>query len=241
MRSRDATYFLSRYFTLAINVEDCLISAQCCQRSERINLDGSQHVQAMLNKQREAGMEGETVRRMHDVLWNALNQAIEWSQVPRNVAERVKVPTGERHEKMALTPEQVQQFLEAAKGHRLEALFSVAVSLGMRQGEILGLTWDAVDLDAGTLRVTANLQRVDGVFQMGDTKCAQSRRAIDLPVPLVHALRAYKVRQNEMRLMAGDKWHDRGLIFCTKFGNPFDGPNVTKYTQAVLRGAGCRS
>jgi integrase len=108
----------------------------------------------------------------------------------------------------------------------------------MRQGEILGLTWDAVDLDAGTLRVRVGLQRVDGMFQLVDTKSPQSRRAVDLPRSLVRALKAHKQRQNEARLLTGPRWQDHNLVFCTRWGKPFDGPNVTRYTQRVLKDAG---
>ena len=175
---------------------------------------------------------------MRDVLRNALNQAIAWGLLQRNVAELVQVPRGEYKEKRALTPEQARQFLAAARGHRLEALFTVALGLGMRQGEILGLTWDAVDLERGTLRVDVGLQRVEGAFQLRDTKSPQSHRPIDLPAPLVRALKAHRARKNEQRLAAGGPWNARNLVFCTATGNPFDGPNVTRYAQAVLARAG---
>ena len=197
-----------------------------------------QQVQALLNEKRAAGMAVDTVTRMRDVLRCALNQAIQWGQVQRNVATMVKVPRGEYKEKRALTPDQARRFLAAARGHRLEALFCVALGLGMRQGELLGLTWEAVDLDAGALRVDVGLQRVEGQFQLRDTKSAQSHRPIDLPASLVRALRAHKARQNEQRLAAGGEWNGRNLIFCTLRGKPFDGPNVTKYAQKVLAQAG---
>jgi len=70
-----------------------------------------------------------------------------------------------------------------------------------------------------------------------DTKSPQSRRVIDLPQSQVRALRAHKQRQNEARLAAGSQWEDHNLIFCTRWGRPFDGPNVTRYTQQVLKDA----
>jgi integrase len=125
------------------------------------------------------------------------------------------------------------------RGHRLEALFTVALGLGLRQGEILGLTWDAVDLRGGILQVRTNLQRVNGVFALRRPKSMQSRRTIVLPALLIQALQEHQDRQETERRAAADPaWNAWRLVFCTAPGQPYDGPNVTRYAQRLLVQAG---
>ncbi len=198
-------------------------------------------VQAFVNAQRAAGYAHETVGRMRDVLRNALNHALTCGLVSRNVAEHAKLPPADApadDAAPALTPDEARRFLDATREHRLHALFSVALALGLRQGEILGLTWDAVDFDVRAVRVRQQVQRVDGEFAFVDTKSRQSRRIVDLPAWLATALRAHRARQIEERLAAGDRWAGRNLVFCTRWGKPLDGPNVTRYAQAALAKAG---
>jgi integrase len=111
----------------------------------------------------------------------------------------------------------------------------------------LALTWDAVDFAARQVIVEEEMQRVkDDVtgrssLQRLDTKSETSNRTIKLPPFLLDALAAHRDQQRQFaedRHAAGQRWADRGLVFCTKFGNPFDGPNVTKYFQAHLNRVG---
>ena len=92
----------------------------------------------------------------------ALNQARKWGAVSQNVAELVDAPRHQAREIQPLTPEQARTLLEAAKGHRLGGVISVATALGLRLGEALGLRWADVDFDAGTLRVKQALERSGG-------------------------------------------------------------------------------
>lgn len=106
-----------------------------------------------------------------------------------------------------------------------------------RQGEALGLRWDDVDLDAGTLTIRKSLQRVDGELQLVEPKTAKSRRTVALPDVAVSALRAHRVRQIEERLLAGSRWNDTGLVFTTTIGTGLDGRNVTRQFQKLLEDA----
>lgn len=180
-----------------------------------------------------------TVQRARDVLRNALNAAYRNDFVTRNAAEHIQTSGAETAEKAALDAAQAQQFLAAVKGHRLFALWFVALALGMRQGEILGLTWDLIDFDAGTINVAGQLQRVGGEFARRTTKSKASKRTVNLPPSLTAALKSHKARQNVDRLRLGDKWRtDHDYVFRTDTGNPFDGGNINKYTQAALAQAG---
>lgn len=197
-----------------------------------------QHVQELLNAKSAAGLSPRTVHHVRAVLRQALGQAVKWGLVSRNVAALVDPPRAVRHEPAFLTPAQARAFLDAVRDDRLEALYSVAVSLGLRQGEALGLHWRDVDLDQGTLRVRVALQRVGGQARLVEPKSAQSRRTVAMPPSVVAALRAHRARQLRERLAAGERWRDQGLVFATTIGTPLDARNVVRRFKAALRRAG---
>jgi integrase len=197
-----------------------------------------QQVQALLNAKLASGLSPRSVGIIHAVLRTALNQAVQWDTVPRNVATLVQPPRAPRAEIHPLSPEQARSFLDAVRGDRLEALYSVGLALGLRQGEILGLRWSDVDLEAGTIRVAQALQRVNGRLEFVEPKSQTSRRTIPLPATVARALRAHRPRQLEDRLAAGARWHDSDLVFTTALGTPLDSRNVTRRFQAALERAG---
>src|SRR5207248_2376455 len=133
-----------------------------------------------------------TVQYLRAVLRRALGQALRWGLVSRNVATLVDPPHVERPELHALDPDQAGRLLAAVRGDRLEALYAVALALGLRQGEALGLRWQDIDLDAGTLSVRVALQRVRGDRpRLVEPKTRQSRRTLPLPAPIIPQLRAH--------------------------------------------------
>jgi integrase len=197
-----------------------------------------QHVQAMMNRKLEAGLSPRRVDYIRAVLRRALNDALRWGLVARNVATLARRPKQERYEIRPLDPAQARAFLEAVRGDRLEALYSVALAVGLRQGEALGLRWEDVDLGAGVIHVRKSLQRIDGRFQLLDPKSSRSRRTISLPAVVIDALRAHRDRQLAEKSLAGDHWTDLGLVFTTPLGRPLDGSTVTHAFQRHLERAG---
>ncbi len=199
-----------------------------------------EHVEALMADKTAAGLKSLSVRRFLVILRLALKAAEARGLVARNVARLVKPPRVEHRELTILTPAQAAAFLDAAWGDRLEALYSVALTLGLRQGEALGLRWADVDLGARTLTVRTGMQRVGKVGEGGglrhvETKSATSRRTLALPAVIVMALTAHRARQDDER--GAGRWEDHGLVFCTRYGTPLDGANVTKYFQKLLQGA----
>ena len=160
-------------------------------------------IQAYMNRKPADGLSPHTVRNHHAVLRRALAQAERWDLVPRNVARLVTPRRAPREEVRPLTPEQGRTFLHAVRDDRFEALYHVALALGLRQGEALGLTWDDVDLDAGTLTVRHSLQRHDREYRLVEPKTLRSRRTGGLPAQIVQTLRRHRTRQREDRLRAG--------------------------------------
>ncbi len=117
-------------------------------------------------------------------------------------------------------------------------MYTVALALGLRQGEALGVRWEDVDLEAQTLRVRYALQRIDRKPTFVEPKTTRSRRTLPLPPSIVTALRAHRVRQLEERLLAGERWQDWNLVFASTVGTPLDGHNVTHRLQKHLERAG---
>lgn len=197
-----------------------------------------QEVQEFLNRKLAAGLSPRTVQYLHAVLRRALNQAVKWGLVPRNVATLVDPPRVRREEVRPFTPEQARAFLVAVQGDRLEALYTVALAMGLRQGEALGLRWQDVDLEEGVLSVRTALQRVDGRLQLVEPKSATSRRTIALPQVAAATLRAHRASQLQERLLAGERWQESGLVFTTRLGKPLIARNVFRSFQRVLARAG---
>src|SRR5918998_6013564 len=111
------------------------------------------HVQALYQRKLDSGLAPGTVRQVHSVLSCALDQAVKWRTVPRNVCKATTPPKPDSEEIKPLDTEQARRLLEEARGGRLEALYVIAVTAGLRIGELLGLRWQDVDLESAMLRV----------------------------------------------------------------------------------------
>lgn len=189
-------------------------------------------IDKMLAEKAAAGMSRSSMARIHGTLQRALRYAERRGRVSRNVASVVDVPNGPATTSRSLTVEQAGALLKAAKDDRLEALYITGLMLGLRPGELLGLPWSAVDFDSAVLRVTQSLKRERGgsgqVLLIGEPKTPRSRRALDMPAPVVEALKAHRVRQAAERLAAGVIWRDTGLVFTTEIGTPIDPSNLRR-------------
>ncbi len=172
-----------------------------------------------------------SVRRVHAVLHAALEEAVRGDLIPRNPAAHANKPKVRHEEREPLDAGQARAFLEAARDDRFEALYTLCLMAGLRQGEALGLRWSDMDLDTGTLRVNRQLQRVrrdgekSGSLVFTEPKNA-SRRTVGLPRRAVEALGSHRKRQNEERLQAGGLWQDGGLVFANATGGPLDAQNI---------------
>ena len=193
-----------------------------------------QDVRAFMTEKLRDGLSPKTVKHLRDTLRNALNVAIKDGLIVRNAAALADPPRTERKEMQAFTPVQARQFLEEVKGHRLESLFSVALSLGLRQGEILGLRWKDVDLENRRLTVRYQLQRIDSKLCLVEPKTARSARTLMLPAVAVSALAAHKMRQDTERQVAGARWVETGMVFTTTIGTMLDQRNLLKAFYKIL-------
>jgi integrase len=201
----------------------------------------AQQVQALYADRMSKGLSPSTVRHLHAVLHKALKSAERLGLVARNVASAVDAPRMRHHEMRCFSREEARRLLAEteASGDRLHALYTLAVSTGMRLGELLALRWKDVDLERDVLRVTATLKRdKEDQWVWTEPKTRRSRRQIALSPVAVAALRAHRARQREERLKVGAAWSDYGLVFCTEAGTPLYGGNVYRAFKRLQARAG---
>ncbi|MEO3781011.1 tyrosine-type recombinase/integrase [Micromonospora sp. B11E3] len=221
-----------------------------------------EHVEKLTRKMQAAGSAAATAHQAHRTLRTALNEAVRRQHLVRNPASLAKAPRIEDEEVEPYSVEEVQRLLLAASQRRNSARWAIALALGLRQGEVLGLKWDDVDLDGGTLTVRRARQRPKWKHgctkpcgrkfgghcpdrqplraETADTKSRAGRRSIGLPDPLVSLLRQHRKEQSAERETAAQLWTETGYLFTTPTGGPVN-PR-TDYTEwkRLLARAGLR-
>lgn len=190
---------------------------------------------------KSGGLSTRTVRLIHCLLNQALEQAVKEGLIPRNPAVATTPPTVKYREMSPLTPEEVSKFLPVIQNDRLYAFFLLAIFGGLRRGELLALTWDDMDLEAGTVRVTKSMSRTKGGgIQINEPKTSKSKRSIVLPEEVTKELRRHKTRQNEEKLKWGPAYQDQGYVFSLEDGRPLDPRNIGHYFSRLLENNGFR-
>ncbi|MCZ6867036.1 MAG: tyrosine-type recombinase/integrase, partial [Chloroflexi bacterium] len=181
----------------------------------------AQDIQELLNRKLESGLSPRSVQIIHAILRRALGQAERWGMLPRNTARLVSPPRVPKANIKPLSPVEAKKLLGAVKGNRMEALYIVALALGLRQSESLGLRWTDLNLEAGTVTINVSLQKWDGEYVLAEVKTDKSRRTLRLPDVCITALRAHREHQLEERLRIGDALENNwGLVFTEEDGSP---------------------
>jgi integrase len=209
----------------------------------RIKLKGLNPAQVrwFYRERLDSGLAPATVHKLHVVLHKALKAAMVDGLIPRNAAAGLKLPKITREEIDPLTEEEARRLLESVRGDRLEALYVLALHTGMRQGEILALKWDDVDLEGGILRVRRTLTKVGKSYVTGEPKTKKSRRTIRLTTGAVDALRAHLVRQLEEMEHAGSLYQPGGFVFATETGTIINPSNLrNRSLKPLLKAAKLR-
>ena len=196
-----------------------------------------QHLQSFYKKKLQEGLSTTTVNCFHSVLHKALETAVRWNLIGRSPCDLVSPPRRRHFEIQPLNMQQIQQLLAAARGHRQEALFILALATGMRRGELLALKWQDLDLEQGTMQIRRILTRIPSKlpgkgFEEAEPKTDRGRRNIVLPAFTVEALKQHRLRQREARLKAGPAWQEHDYVFCTSIGTHL---NPTKDVLNVLK------
>lgn len=229
--------------------------------AHRLNRLQPEHVEALYGRLQRRGLSPSSINTLHRVLRAALNEAVARDRITRNPVVRARPPRLVEREVEPLTREEARKLIKVAAQQPNGARWSVGLALGLRQGEALGLCWDAIDLDKGTLTVRRALQR--HVMRHGcDGNCGQARankcpertgglilvepktragrRIVALPAPLIAALQTHRSTQSQDRLLAGSEWRENDFVFCTPTGGPIDPRRDWGAWKELLKAAGVR-
>ncbi|MGW2831328.1 tyrosine-type recombinase/integrase [Streptomyces sp. NPDC001286] len=198
-----------------------------------------EHIERFYGQMQADGRKAGTIHQIHRTFRTALNEAVRRGHLGRNPVQLAKAPRLREEEVEPYTVEEVQRLLRAADALRNSARWAVALALGLRQGEALGLKWADVDLERGVLMVRRSRRRPQYAHGCGDTcgrkagycpqrqrtnpetadtKSRAGRRAVGLPAQLVNLLKVHQVKQDAERAAAGDEWSDEGWLFATPTG-----------------------
>jgi integrase len=197
------------------------------------------HIQDAYQRILEKGLSARTALQCHRVLREALQHALKWQLLARNPADAVETPRPERYEVHALSPEQVRRVMAAAHETPYGSLVHTALMTGLRLGELLGLRWQDVDLDARALQVRQTCQwlpRKGFIFRQ--PKSHRSARSVALSRATVDTLRQHRVRQIEERLATGLPHQEDGLVFTNPFGQPVHPSTLRGAWRKLAKAAG---
>jgi integrase len=179
-----------------------------------------------------------SAHQAHVITSRMLKVAMSRGYVTKNVATLAEAPAVRNKAFEVLDKDEAAKVIEAAKSKRNAARYTVAFSLGLRQGEALGLRWSDIDLESGVMTVRHSLSRVTGAgLQLGPTKSKRERRIV-LPKPLLAEIKAHRIAQNEERLLAGSWWGEGDYVFATNTGHPIDPKDDWRWWTALLSEAG---
>ena len=177
-----------------------------------------------------------TIKNIHGVLHKALKQAVELGYIKINPSDICQLPRVPKAEIKPLNEEQISDFLQAIKGHPLERLFLVTLFTGMRQGEVLGLTWDCVDFNRGCILIKKQLikeRKAGGKYLFASLKNDKTRRITPAP-SIMEVLLKQKEGQNIWQAQAGCEWEDSGLVFTNEYGRYLTHITVYRNFKAIM-------
>jgi integrase len=184
------------------------------------------------------GLSPRTVRYTHTILHRALRDAVRWGRLPRNVADLADAPRSKAPEIQTWHQEELKRFLDHIVADRLYAAWLLLATTGLRRGELLGLSWQDVDLDAGRIVIRHALMSVGGKLSVSAPKTSKSRRGLSLDATTTAALRAHRGRQLQERLAWGPDYQDAGFVFCREDGTPVRPDSFSRRFQTLAGTAG---
>jgi integrase len=197
------------------------------------------HIQELYTNLLKSGNGIPTLRKIHAVLNSALNQAVKQDVIMGNPVKKVDPPDKPEKEMVILSETQISQLLVAAKNHRLEAIFHLAISTGMRESELLGLQWKDLDWVKQIVKVERQLERPHGDgIHFTPPKTKKGRRSIKLGSKSIEVLRNHYDHQQMERITAGDAWKEYDLIFSTRVGTPIHQRDLMRSFTLLLQEAG---
>jgi integrase len=217
---------------------------QCCAQGKDVaRVAAGQAARCCARKPRqccESYPSDGTVRHLHRMIRVALQDAVIDGLIAENPARNLRLSHRYRPRFTPLTSAEAKLLLKTARHDRLYALYAVALALGLRRGEALGLRWEDVDLVDGFLFVRQTLQRLGGKLVFGPVKSDESERIIALPDACLTALRGHRDTQRAERRTAGRDWKESSLVFTTSIGTAIEPRNLNRHFTRLLDRAGLR-
>lgn len=190
----------------------------------------------------KSGLSAKTIKNIHGVLHHALKQAVSNGLLRANPADACTLPRIEKKELKPLNEKEISEFLKAIQGHRFEDIFKVTLFTGLREGEVLGLTWDCVDFTNGTLKINKQLQlhqeKGMNAYTLASPKNGKGRIVAAAPT-VMECLRQHKIGQSICKLSLGSEWKNRDdLVFTDEFGSHLTKATVYRGFKAVAKSIG---
>jgi integrase len=217
--------------------------APALQSIKLSDLNGRQ-LQALYAKKLAEGLSPRSVHHLHRVIHNALDDGVRDGDVPSNAADRATAPKPERVEFPVWTPEQARRFIDGVADDRWEAAFILSITCGLRVGELCGLKWEDVDVEAGTIQVRRTRQRIRrapsddtepaSVVVDGTPKTKRGARRIVLPAIAAAALRRWRIAQKKERVRAGPLWQESGYVVTYLIGTAIEPGQFSKEFAKVV-------
>jgi integrase len=196
------------------------------------------HLNGLYASLEQAGFSVSTRRLVHAVLHRALRDAMRWGKLTRNPADMADPPASGKSKAHAWTASELRRFLEHVSSDRLAAFWRLGATTGMRRGELAGLPWRAVNLDAGRLSVEQQLVPTRGGATLGSPKSSRSRRTVALDPVTVDILRAHRDMQILERDFAGAAYVDDDLVFADPHGGSIHPQRFTEWFGEHRKAAG---
>jgi integrase len=196
------------------------------------------HLNAMYRELEQEGLSVSTRRQTHAIVHRALKDAVRWSRLTRNPADAADPPSAEDTRAQAWTAKELGRFLAHVSGERLFALWRLAAMTGLRRGELLGVSWRGLDLEAAKLTVSQQLVPTRGGVSFGPPKSKRGLRTIALDSETVEALSAHREAQLLERAFAGEAYVDQDLVFADELGRPIHPQRLTERFGVHRKAAG---
>ena len=208
-----------------------------------------EHIQKLLNDMsagvgKTAPLAPWTVLKVKNIISGAMEQAIRNQIIPYNPAKASVPPKLEQKDIRILTEPEQQTFMKAVEGHRLEALYKLALATGMRRGELMALTWDCVDFKSNNIAVRGSISRVKDpdtgitALRFSEPKTKAGRRQVPILPNIVPVLKEHKARQDAEKAEAGSAWNSENLVFCSNVGTVIEPRRVCTTMDKITDAAG---
>ncbi|RSK26535.1 site-specific integrase [Bacillus sp. HMF5848] len=196
-------------------------------------------IDSLYNTKLDAEYSTSYIRKIHQLLTKAFDQAVKWNKIKENPAKKADPPCIKREEMRIWSFEHIHRFLDESTGERTFPIFYLALYTGMRRGEILGLMWKDIDFDKKVIHVKRTLSFVPKKgYIFTSPKTARSKRQIPVSNEVIQVLQQVQQTQREWKKRLQDAYEDNDLVFCTELGKPQDPQNILRVMRRLIEGAG---